>query len=69
MNKNRILITIGLLIIVSASILKHVYPGLPDSVYGLCFGIGIGVEILAVYVKNRDQAKKRVRSEVSQKGI
>lgn len=47
-------VSVGCLLLATALVLKHVLPGLPDFIYGLCFGIGIGLELMGLYVANHD---------------
>lgn len=54
MKKTNWYLIVGCLVTAIALILKHVLPGLHDSVYGLCLGVGIGLELIGLHSVNHD---------------
>lgn len=49
----------GILLISMTLMLKHLVVGLPDFVYGLCFGTGLGLEIIGLYASKHDISRFR----------
>ncbi|WP_069659715.1 hypothetical protein [Arcticibacter eurypsychrophilus] len=68
MKKRNWCMTVGCLVLATALILKHILPGLPDAIYGLCFGMGIGLELIGLYTLNHDlSALKRYKMNITRK--
>lgn len=57
MKKSNKILCIGILIVCIMLILKHMSVNLPDFIYGLCMGVGIGLELLGIYSINHNTTK------------